>query len=86
MFLSADDLDTILWILCRKPSILAADDFLGACYRKAKTSKKLWTLLSLHREVSKTMIGRYCVWNSVGACASPAGDRIVPCVQPLSGA
>ena len=29
----------------RKPSILAADDFLGACYRKAMTPKKLWTLL-----------------------------------------
>ena len=32
----------------RKPSILAADDFLGACYRKAMTPKKLWTLLFLH--------------------------------------
>ena len=29
----------------RKPSILAADDFLGACCRKAMTPKKLWTLL-----------------------------------------
>ena len=29
----------------RKLSILAADDFLGACYRKAMTPKKLWTLL-----------------------------------------
>ena len=29
----------------RKPSILAADDFLGACYRKAMTPQKLWTLL-----------------------------------------
>ena len=29
----------------RKPSILAADDFLGACYRKAMTPKKQWTLL-----------------------------------------
>ena len=28
----------------RKPSILAADDFLGACYRKAMTPQKLWTL------------------------------------------
>ena len=33
----------------RKPSILAADDFLGACYRKAMTPKKLWTLLFLHK-------------------------------------
>ena len=33
----------------RKPSILAADDFLGACYRKAMTPKKLWTLLFLHQ-------------------------------------
>ena len=24
--------------------MLAADDFLGACYRKAMTPKKLWTL------------------------------------------
>ena len=31
----------------RKPSILAADDFLGACYRKAMTPQKLWTLLFL---------------------------------------
>ena len=29
----------------RQLSILAADDFLGACYRKAMTPKKLWTLL-----------------------------------------
>ena len=33
----------------RKPSILAANNFLGACYRKAMTPKKLWTLLFLHR-------------------------------------
>ena len=32
----------------RKLSILAADDFLGACYRKAMTPKKLWTLLFPH--------------------------------------
>ena len=36
---------TISLEFCRKPSILAADDFLGACYRKAMTPKKLWTLL-----------------------------------------
>ena len=29
----------------RKTSFLAADDFLGACCRKAMTPKKLWTLL-----------------------------------------
>ena len=44
--LSADDLDDFSGIY-RKPSILAADDFLGACYRKAMTPKKLWTLLFL---------------------------------------
>ena len=33
----------------RKLSILAADDFLGACYRKAMTPKKLWTLLFPHQ-------------------------------------
>ena len=32
---------------CRKTYILEADDFLGACYRKAMTPKKLWTLLFL---------------------------------------
>ena len=32
---------------CRKPYSLEADDFLGACYRKAMTLKKLWTLLFL---------------------------------------
>ena len=42
--LSADDLDDFSGIY-RKPFILAADDFLGACYRKAMTHKKLWTLL-----------------------------------------
>ena len=42
--LSADDLDDFSGIY-RKPSILAADDLLGACYRKAMTPKKLWTLL-----------------------------------------
>ena len=31
--------------ICKKPSILDADDILGACYRKAMTPKKLWTLL-----------------------------------------
>ena len=30
---------------CGKPSILEADDFLGACCRNAMTPKKLWTLL-----------------------------------------
>ena len=29
---------------CRKPFILEADNFLGACCRKAMTPKKLWTL------------------------------------------
>ena len=49
--LSADDLDDFSWIY-RKPSILAADDFLGACYsyRKAMTPKKLWTLLFLDKD------------------------------------
>ena len=42
--LSADDLAISLGFY-RKLSILAADDFLGACYRKAMTPKKLWTLL-----------------------------------------
>ena len=37
----------------RKPSILAADDFLGACYRKAMTPKKLWTLLFLQNGALK---------------------------------
>ena len=46
--LSADDLDDFSGIY-RKPSILAADDVLGACYRKAMTLKKLWTLLFLQR-------------------------------------
>ena len=30
---------------CRQPHILEADDLLGACYRRAMTPKKLWTLL-----------------------------------------
>ena len=33
-----------IWVIslefCRKPYILEADDFLGACYRKAMTPKK----------------------------------------------
>ena len=36
---------TISLKCCRKPYMLEADDFLGACYRKAMTPKKLWTLL-----------------------------------------
>ena len=32
---------------CGKPYILEADNLLGACYRKAMTRKKLWTLLFL---------------------------------------
>ena len=38
-----------IWIIApdfyRKPSILAAEGFLKACYRKAMTPKRLWTLL-----------------------------------------
>ena len=34
---------------CRQPYILEADDLLGACYRKAMTPQKLWTLLFLHQ-------------------------------------
>ena len=41
-------------VLCRKPYILEADDFLGACYRKALTPKKLWTLLFLQ------ISGKWC--------------------------
>ena len=45
--LSADDLGDVSGSLCRKPSImLEADDLLGACYRKAMTPQKLWTLLA----------------------------------------
>ena len=36
---------TVSLEFCGKPSILAADDFLGACYRKTMTPQKLWTLL-----------------------------------------
>ena len=43
-FLSADNLGDFMEF-CRKPSILEADDLLGACYRKAMTPPKLWTLL-----------------------------------------
>ena len=38
-------ISTISLEFYRKPSILAADDLLGACYRKAMTPKKLRTLL-----------------------------------------
>ena len=46
-----------------EPSILAADDLLKACYRKAMTPQKLWTLLFLHplqrrhRESLKVLAG-----------------------------
>ena len=53
--LSADDLDDFSGILW-EPSILAADDLLGACYRKAMTPKKLWTLL----------FSRWSDWSSQG--------------------
>ena len=50
--LSADDLDDFSGIY-RKPSILAADDFLGACYREAMTPpQKLWTLLFLQKSAN----------------------------------
>ena len=38
--LPADDLDDFSGILQENPSILAADDFLGARYRKAMTPQK----------------------------------------------
>ena len=37
----------------RKTSILAADDFLGACYSSAMTPQKLWTLLFLQQSRRK---------------------------------
>ena len=50
--LSADDLADFSGIY-RKPSILAADDFLGACCRKAMTPQKLWILLFLQTNARK---------------------------------
>ena len=44
----------------RKPCILAADDLLGACYRKAMTPKKLWTLLFLHKPLVALIWGISC--------------------------
>ena len=55
--LSADDLGDFLE-LCGKPSMLEADDFLGACYRKAMTPKKLWTLLFSPRIAGKNFYGQ----------------------------
>ena len=49
--LSADDLDDFFGI-CRKPSILAADDFLGACYRKAVTPKSYGLYFSPKESIS----------------------------------
>ena len=53
--LSADDLDDYSGVFEWKPSILAADDLLGACYRKAVTPRKPWTLLfpQLPRKIAK---------------------------------
>ena len=42
--LSADDLGDFSGV-CGKPSILEADDFLGACCRKALTPQQPWTIL-----------------------------------------
>ena len=44
----------------RKPYILEAEDFLGACYRKAMTPKMLWTLLFL--QMGTVEIGRW-MWH-----------------------
>ena len=44
--LSADDLGHFSGIFCRKPSILAADDFLGAYYRKAATAPSVAQILA----------------------------------------
>ena len=52
-------LPTISLELCGKPSILEADDFLGACYRKARTPNKLWTLFfSIWARESNSETGR----------------------------
>ena len=51
--LSADDLDDFSGILRGKPCILAADDLLGACYRKAMTPQK----------ASQTLdFAAFCTW------------------------
>ena len=46
----------------RKLSILTADDFLGACYRKAMTPKKLWTLLfpQIYKKIKDFFTARLC--------------------------
>ena len=43
--LSPADLGDFSGVLQEHPPVLGADDFLGACYRKAMTPEKLWTLL-----------------------------------------
>ena len=46
---------TISLEFCRKPSILAADAFWGACYRKAMIPQKLWTLYFFSKECRSRM-------------------------------
>ena len=67
--LSADDLGQFSGIY-RKLSILAADDFLGACYRKAMTPQKLWTLLFPHFESGYFLVG----WGS--STCSGGGQKV----------
>ena len=67
----------------RKLSILAADDFLGACFRRAMTPKKLWTLLFPQQKL-KTLRWRLLRWRLTlsekslpGVCGRPLRTVLV---------
>ena len=68
----------------RKPCILAADDLLGACYRKAMTPQKLWTLLFLHfrslenKEFSKNKEGYFTLSGPVLRDTARLSQRYPP--------
>ena len=53
-----------------KPFILEADDFLGACCRKAMTPKKLWTLLFPIKVRQEKRAQRWTFWGRVGWVSS----------------
>ena len=60
----------------RKLSILAAGDFLGACYRKAMTPKKLWTFTFSPPTVLQQVLTRSypcanCLLKYLPNCLSP---------------
>ena len=75
---SADDWSMSLEF-CGKPSILEADDFLGACCRKAMTPQKLWTFSPQSRDLCDSTAVMPCRgqhWHAMTPMCPPVCQRL----------